>query len=417
MNHIKTIFRFLFFLIGSVLLGTALLCLVFLLPTDVIFLHAKEAVRAFSIEKSYPLIDGTEATQLDNWTDALMLSNASFRNENSGLLEQAMDIYRPGYESKNPTEDMISYSLGRDPLYIASYSRYWHGYLVILKPVLAVIGYLEIRGINKILQPLLILVIAVVLWRRHSPHLLLPLTAAYLFLRPEALAFSMQFSTVFYISMLAVLSIALFYDWLSVENRLPYFFLLVGVLTNYIDFLTYPIASLGIPMGAWLCLTKKHNCLTQVKQIVICSVSWAFGYFGMWIGKWIIGSILLKRNIIADALINAQIRSSADIGTGMVSRSMVVLQNVRTGTAGHLWLVPVVLTIVLAVGFWQMKGQWKKIALHMIPFLLVAMMPVVWYSVIRNHSFLHHWFTYRALAVSVFTVIGMGVTWKDKDFR
>lgn len=321
-----------------------------------------------------------------------------------------MDVYQPGYESGNPTEALILFASGKKPLSVSSYSRYWHGYLVVLKPLLMVMGYLGIRSMNRILQPLLVLAVAVVLWRKRGFLPLVPLAAAYLFLRPESVAFSMQFSTVFYPAMAALLVMAWFYDWLSQENRFLYLFLLLGIVTNYLDFLTYPIASLGIPMGMWLCLSQRARCRDQVKQVVLCSVCWGLGYFGMWIGKWIMGSLLLDQNIIADALNQAQLRSSVEVGTGTVSRGLVILRNLYTGTGGRLWLVGLFLAAVLAVALWQARGNWKKLVLRAVPFLLVALMPFVWYGVLCNHSFVHHWFTYRALAVSVFAGVGLGVS-------
>ena len=42
-------------------------------------------------------------------------------------------------------------------------------------------------------------------------------------------------------------------------------------------------------------------------------------------------------------------------------------------------------------------------------------MPFVWYAVMLNHSFVHHWFTYRGLAASVFAVVGIGVMCGDAE--
>ena len=410
MNAIKTIGRLILILISSIFVGTVLLYLVFLLPTDGMLAHARDSAQVFSIEKTYPLMDGTEATKLDNWTDSLMLLNAFYNKEDTGTMERAMEVYQPVYESGNPTESLILFVSGEEPVYASSYSRYWHGYLVILKPILLGIGYLGIRGINRILQPLLVLAAALVLWRRHGFRPVLPLAAAYLFLRPESVAFSMQFSTVFYPAMAAILVMAWFHEWLSQKNRLLFLFLLLGIVTNYLDYLTYPIASLGIPMGMWLCLDQKARYLDQVKQVILCSLCWGFGYFGMWIGKWGIGSLLLDHSILADALTQAQLRSSSQVGTNTISRGLVILQNLYTGTGGRLWLAGLFLAVVLAAALWQARWNGKELVFRALPFLLVALMPFVWYGVLCNHSFVHHWFTYRALAVSVFAGVGLGVT-------
>lgn len=44
----------------------------------------------------------------------------------------------------------------------------------------------------------------------------------------------------------------------------------------------------------------------------------------MWIEKWVIGSLLLKRNVLADALEQARTRTSAEIGSEAISRSGVI---------------------------------------------------------------------------------------------
>lgn len=414
MNILKTILKLMVLLLGSIFLGAALLWLVFLLPVAPMAQHARDAVKVFSIERNYPVMDGTEATKLDNWTDSLMLDNAVFLKEGTRPLELALEVYNPEYESGNPTEAFILYMNKKEPLHISSYSRYWHGYLVVLKPLLMFTGYQGIRGLNRILQPLLVLAAAVFLWRRQGFRPVVPLAAAWLFLRPAALAFSMQFSTVFYTSMVGVLVLALGYDWLSQENRMLYFFLLTGIVTNYVDFLTYPVASLGIPMVIWLCLAQNRSFREYLQMVVFGSVCWGLGYAGMWAGKWILGSALLGHNILADALNQARFRSSSDAGIGIaVSRGIVILRNLYTGAGKWglgLWLALAAWVLaVVAVRIWRSReNRWNPV-FRAIPFLLTAVMPLVWYGVLLNHSFVHHWFTYRALAVSVMAAMGIGI--------
>lgn len=375
MNILKTIPKLMVLLLGSIFLGAALLWLVFLLPVVPMAQHARDTVKVFSIERNYPVMDGTEATKLDNWTDSLMLDNAVFLKEGTRPLELALEVYNPGYESGNPTEAFILYMNKKEPLHISSYSRYW---------------------------------------RRQGFRPVVPLAAAWLFLRPAALAFSMQFSTVFYTSMVGVLVLALGYDWLSQENRMLYFFLLTGIVTNYVDFLTYPVASLGIPMVIWLCLAQNRSFREYLQMVVFGSVCWGLGYAGMWAGKWILGSALLGHNILADALNQARFRSSSDAGIGIaVSRGIVILRNLYTGAGKWglgLWLALAAWVLaVVAVRIWRSReNRWNPV-FRAIPFLLTAVMPLVWYGVLLNHSFVHHWFTYRALAVSVMAAMGIGI--------
>ena len=45
-------------------------------------------------------------------------------------------------------------------------------------------------------------------------------------------------------------------------------------------------------------------------------------------------------------------------------------------------------------------GRWPGL-------LLLAALPLLWYKLMGNHSYVHHWFTYREMAVSVFALLCM----------
>ena len=41
--------------------------------------------------------------------------------------------------------------------------------------------------------------------------------------------------------------------------------------------------------------------------------------------------------------------------------------------------------------------------------IIVACIPVLWYIIIANHSYMHYWFTYRSYAGSIFALLAMVV--------
>lgn len=415
MKLIKTISKLVGILFVGIMAGAVLLYIVFLLPTDGIFKHVQESERVFLIEGTYPEMDGATAKILDNWTDSLILENAFFEKEGAGTLEKALGVYRPEFKEGIPTNSLHRYLMGQEGYHTPSYARYWHGYLVIVKPLLTAMDYLGIRGFNRIVQMLVLLVSVLVLWRKLSGRYIVPFAAAILFMRPIAVAFSLQFSAVFYISVLSLIIMALFYERLKVGGRLLYFFMIVGIVTNYIDFLTYPIATLGFPLTLWLCFEKEQSCIEKIKRIVCYSACWGFGYFGMWIGKWLLGSLVLHRNVLADALEQARFRTSAETGQEMITRGAVIVRNLQTGFGGWEWLAVMGLIAIVLIGIFRTKGNLKAFILQSVPYVLVAGMPIAWYIVLSNHSFIHHWFTYRGLAVSVFALLAMGMTyWRQE---
>ena len=70
----------------------------------------------------------------------------------------------------------------------------------------------------------------------------------------------------------------------------PEFFLIVGILTSYFDFLTYPVVTLGIPLCCYF-LLESDRLWNNIKRLTGFSVSWAIGYAGMCAAKWVIADL------------------------------------------------------------------------------------------------------------------------------
>ena len=98
------------------------------------------------IEKEFTdevLIDGYNATLTGNFTDCLMLEHAVYSNDEHTVLEQVLNMYRAetyydeAYEDGWwPGRSLWDYLYGIEQPREVTYGRYWHGYLVILKPLL-----------------------------------------------------------------------------------------------------------------------------------------------------------------------------------------------------------------------------------------------------------------------------------------
>lgn len=155
-----TIYHMLVLLTG-VILGFAALLLVHFLPCAPMREHVYQSMGM--IEKEFNdevLIDGYESTLTGNFTDCLMLEHAVYSSDKHSLLEQALHMYRgetydlsegegevwwPGYSLK----DYIS---GVEQPREVSYPRYWHGYLVFLKPFLFLTSFNTIRLFQAAVQ-------------------------------------------------------------------------------------------------------------------------------------------------------------------------------------------------------------------------------------------------------------------------
>lgn len=103
--------------------------------------------------------------------------------------------------------------------------------------------------------------------------------------------------------------------WLSQGARYGYFFLLMGMLTCYLDFLTYPLVTLFIPLLLALYLHAQDRA-AMCFAVTAC-VMWCVGYLGFWVMKWAVGSLLVQENLIYNAYTHASYQMSmADVTTG-----------------------------------------------------------------------------------------------------
>ena len=195
-------------------------------------------------------------------------------------------------------------------------------------------------------------------------------------------------------------------DNLIMRNPSTMFFFF-GILIAFFDFLCTPVLSLAFPMLFHFMDNRKNlNCKTIIKLFVVMSISWCIGYFVFWSLKWILASIFTSSNVIFDAVEQIGVRSSATGGIGdsatSISRLDGVAANVRLAFSKKSLLI--YLFIVLLAFVARFRSGFRssnRLMVSLLAYILVSILPLFWFIVVSNHSFIHSWFTYRGLIVVV----------------
>lgn len=402
----KTIRKALIIFILGVVGATLLMLLVNCLPNDKMQQHISESVEVMENEGDYrELIPGYISSRLDNFTDSIMLLSAVHKEEGASLIERTMHIYRVSYSDKRPSESLVAYGKGETNYSISSYSRYWHGYQIILKPLLMIFNYQEIRYINMSVQILIAIMVVLLMWKRNLQIYILPYLIMNFSLMPISIALSLQFSNIFYIMNLALGALLMWYEMLKKDGNMVIYFLIVGMATSFFDFLTYPLATLGIPIIMFYVLEKKETIVHNMINLIKYCFTWAVGYGGMWMSKWIIGSIFLRENIINDALVAIFSRTSSEVSYAEFTRKEVILRNIKVMFEMPIkYMVLIFLIVTLAYLIMKMIKD-KKNYICNFHYLIIACMPCAWYVVLANHSYVHFWFTYRELVILIFAML------------
>lgn len=410
----------LYLLCGGVA-GVLLLLLVFQLPTNKMYTHVYQSLPTLGKEFTEGIVvDGYQASLTGNFTDCLMLFYSIYENPEHSTLEQVMHMYRTESTVSDgwaPGESLRDYCNGVVQDKELSYGRYWHGYLVLLKPLLMITNLSSIRMIMSVTQLLLVGIIIYAATKRGIGNLAIAFLASVPFFYFVSMFTSLSLSICFYIMAAAVLIVLCGHEKLKEKNRYLYFFLLVGMATAYLDFLTYPLVTLAFPLIVVLYLDKEV-WKTKVQKLFSYSIQWGIGYIGLWALKWIFSDVLTGSSIIADAVGTVFERTgTAGGGNKLVGLFTVLARNLEVYFNWSFYILALFVIIFLA--FHLIKNKcWKpdfNTIKEKMVILGISLYPIIWYFLTQNHAEEHYMFTCKNVAIIVFAVL-CAVTY-DKDTK
>lgn len=396
-------------LLLSILAGILLMTCVYILPTGRMLTQADRSLPIFENEgTSFCWAPEEKSARLDGFTDAIMLQTAVYvQDENPMKAAMRNDRMEFSEGKLDPAGSLKQYVYGNRSGYVVDYARYWHGYLLFLKPLLLFFSLSDIRMMNAALQLILAAGVLLLAFRKRGLRLALPMGLALLVLNPVSTALSMQFSSIYYLTLLGLLIMLLTESWDRSWGYLVFLFL--GIGTAFFDFLTYPACAVGTCL-ALQALMSRADGKTRLLKTVGSGAAWAFGYGGMWSGKWLAASLITGNSVMRDAVEQAQYRSGGEVtaAEGGVNATFGAVLSRNLGILANPAAAVIVLAL-LGLLVWLLVTKRCRFALERasLPSLAVAFaVPFVWYFLLRNHSLVHCWMTYRNLSAAVFALSG-----------
>lgn len=424
----KTILKSLIIILASALAGTVLLLLVDLIPSDAVFNNAKGSASTLKELGTNPtVVHGYAGTQIDTYTDAWMLRIAAYNGPESAL-DRAMSSYFYGYTDTTGSVVDSTVALFEDvPGYERlSYARYWHGYQVWLRPLLLIFDYADIIELLKMTILALTVAVAVCMYAAGLKNYIPAFVATLVFINYTTVSSCMQYADIIFICLISALYMLRYKQFIIADwQRQMYMFTVIGVITVFLDFLTYPMLSLGFAMVFLLGILTSDSTESQkpfilTKTVISGSVFWAMGYAVMWGLKWVLASILTTSNVIADGIGALTLRTSNDVAGESVSIVDVIKQNVLIyGKWAYItaFLIMIIITLLIILKFRAQHTVCFGSADIIIAYLLCMVMPFAWYMVGSNHSYLHAFMTYRVLGISIFAFFSLCITLSRKLLR
>ena len=369
-------------IVAGVLLGAILITLAYCIPVNQT--NAQKSIDSLEGEGWYP-----SATQLKSSLDTY------FHSYLPGVLDGATD----GLMLEKATRQIEGNPLW-EAMNMEGYAYYWHGYGVILRVLLLFMDYEQFRFLNCILQLMMMFFVAHFIWEKKGQRYALALLTSYFLMMPMAMFLSLQFSWIFYIAMVLSLLICYRHTWFT-EKRIPYIFVIAGMLTSFLDLLTYPLYTWAFPLLLLILLSEDgQKALNYVKTVVVSGLGWILGYAGMWFGKWALAGWIVHRNVIQEAWKEVLFRSGSEESLNLIARLEALYDNWKHYEYPlYTALLAIWLTWFIYKslnGKTQIVRQEKNGA-----YLLITLSSFVWYFVLANHTLGHHFFTYRIWGVAI----------------
>ncbi len=379
-----------------------LLIIVNLIPRNYIKNNVKDSLYYFISEGNFPKIKYAYNYVLDNYTDSLMI-NTAYSVDSNKPLESAMLMrrnYRPNENLKlknsgndeMPIYDLIqSFNENNDTYF--QYQRYWHGYMIILRPLLVFFNYKQIRILLITTIIILSLILVYLAYKKIDIYasiatLFMLIVSNFIFI-----GLSMQYSSVFIIMLISSIYII---TKCKEKNDKQMFdvFLVIGMLTSFFDLLTTPLLTFGIPVIYYIVLKNKENNLS-IKSLLKVMIAWGLGYGLIWLSKWIICDSIYNTGTIKEAFYKIFLQTNSTelfnvTALKAIKRNFSYINR------------PIILFAIFTVVLTLIN---KKIIKMNILILMLGLLPFLWFAIVKNHSFIHARFTFRDLLITLFALI------------
>lgn len=292
------------------------------------------------------------------------------------------------------------------------YLRYWHGSMMVLRPLFTIFNIEQIYKINTVLLYSLCIILFVMLALKNKKIAIAYILAMIMIVFPyvtKCLEYSYTFYIMFITSIISIL----------VEKKGDkYIFNLLfftGIVTCFFDFLTTEILTCFMPLILVLATRKQEGRLNNFKEtfkfVIKVVLLWGIGYVGTWFAKWIISSVILNINALYYVKDQAMLRINGTIGiddkfniyTHGITKNihtLLPLIFIKDDIKMYGCLFTFLVIILLLFDWKHIKEKWYSLILF-----IIALSPYIRYLILANHSFRHSFFTFRSQIITIMAVV------------
>lgn len=355
----------------------------------------------------------------DNYADSILLNVVWNMGVGDPFTASLDTKYFDGYYDDTDYGENIGLCmtiLGEEPN--TDYTRYWHGMAVFIRPLMLLTDVKGIKLIGMISALVLLAGNCALLAKKRQYFASAALAGAMFCVNIWDIRLSMEYQPA------VIVTLALLPLYILLEERgdgvLSLLCVISGAVIAFFDFLTAETLSLLIPLAVVAIMRKHDKRLGTLKQNAIigiqCGACWGLSYAGAFLVKWTAASIVTGENKFAAALSSAEVRfaGSAENLSPIKQFFLAPLANISTlfGGSERVSAANIVgglaLTLLACVVvFYLFYSRERLDKVFLTTMAVIGAVPFVRFFLLNNHSYLHEFFTYRALAATILALAAM----------
>ena len=439
---------------ATIVICIALLFVTALIPQNALQKNMEKSSDYYNNHQMFDHVtDYMFLSRQDNYADCI-LTNIIYHIDQNNLAESILSAsyYNPEDEG---VQTSFAYAVGSKVEPNVDYSRYWHGSMVLLRPLFIIFDIAGVRMVLGILILIMTVWFEVLLFKNHYSVFGVCYAIGLMLVSVWMCAFCVEYAMPFVVMSveLPVLLVLLTRayekkdaqndkvkrdehklgnqkaDEHKSDNYKPEVILwavlaCAGIVTAFVDFLTTETITFTMAYVLYLIVKNRHNQMRTVKEeliyLVKSGIVWLVSYGLMIALKWVLALIVLGKDAFFNALSQAALRISGDATLGNVTGAEVVSDYERI--SGALWrnigciypfkstmsygtaMIFILLVGLVVFSIWYLFREKAKSCINKV-MVMVSLIPVLRFLVLNNHSYIHFFFTYRALLVSVVVII------------
>lgn len=394
------------------------------IPNERIYDNMYES--AFFFKDHAPYVNESQLRLVqDNYADVILL-NVTWNMGSDPFVSTLNSAYYDGNDGENDYGENWGFYCtlaGTSPN--KDYSRYWHGMAALIRPFMLFTDIDGIKLIGTITAFVLLAVNAALLLKKRQYFAAGALVAALMCVHVWNIGISLEYQPAVLVT-LALLPLYILFE--KNDGALSIFAVISGVMIAFFDFLTCETLTILIPLIIVFIMRKQDNRLPDFRGClslsVKCGAAWFLSYAGAYLVKWSAASIVTGENKFAAALSSVEERlvGEAEELDPVAQFFLAPLANISTLFGGYervswgnIAAGLIISAVVFGAVFYLFRCREKFDRSFTLIMLILSALPIARYFLLNNHSYLHEFFTYRALASTILALFAM--LWYTLEFR